>query len=104
MNKSEIGPARRLERLERVLAGRRARLALSIAGQQRRIANTGPLGKLQRHGYPAALLLVLTAVMPTVLGFALRRRRLLFGAAMNGLGMWKLRRRLDAVRQKERRG
>ena len=63
--------------------------------------NPGPIGGLQRYGYPVALLLVAAAVLPTVVGFGIRRRRLLVGAAANGLGIRKLRKRLDAVRASE---
>ena len=101
MSESKIGAALRLERLERVLRGRRARLASALAGQRRRSRDPGPLGSLQRYGYPVALLLALTAVLPKMVGFTFRHRKLLFGAAANGLGLWKLRRKFDSARRSE---
>ena len=97
MTGSPAGAQRRLARLERLLAGRQARLAAKVAGTRRPLA-VGPIGGLQRHGYSAALLLAFAAVLPTVLGFGWRRRRLLAGAAANGLALRKLRKRVDAVR------
>ena len=97
MSTADAGATRRLERLERVLAGRRARLASALARQQRRVSGR-PVGPLERYGYSVAVLLAVTAVLPTVLGFAARRRRLLFGIATNRLGISLLRRRFDAAR------
>lgn len=73
MDKSSTGADRRLARLERVLAGRRARLAATIARQQARPVRPRPVAALQRYGYPVALLLAAAAILPTVVAFAARR-------------------------------
>ena len=98
MTKSNPVAARRLDRLQRVLTARQQRLARSIARAQGPVVEPGPASGLQRYGYPVALGLAATAVMPALLGFAWRRRKLLLGAALNGVGLWKLRRRFDDAR------
>ena len=99
MSKSDRGAVRRLERLERVLAGRQERLASAIARQQSQATAPGPVGSLQRYGYFAAMVLALAAVLPTVVGFAFRRRKLLVGAAANGLALRTLQKRFHAARR-----
>lgn len=103
MNHSETGAKRRLARLERLLAGRRARYAATLTATRRQHAGRGPIGGLQTFGYPVAILLALTAVLPTVIGFGWRRRRLLSGAAVNGLAIRSLRKRFGAAEAKGRR-
>ena len=98
MSASKTDAAQRLERLEVVFASRRARLASEIARPPARIDGAAPLVRLQHHGYAVALLLALTALLPTVVGFAFRRRKLLFGAVAAGLRARKLQARVDAVR------
>ena len=98
MHETNNGASRRLERLSRLLEGRRARLAATMARPARRVAPITALGRLQRYGYPLALLLATTAVLPTVFSVVWSRRKLLAGSAANAWSLRRLRKRLDVVR------
>jgi len=101
MTYSKAGAERRLDRLGRVLAGRRARLAAPLAEPTRRAASCTPIDGLQRYGYQVAFLLALTALLPTVIGFWWRRRKLLLQAQPNGSALRTLRARFSALQSSE---
>lgn len=74
MSETNSAATRRLARLERVLAARRARLAASTVVRRRAPpAASGAAAYLQANGYRIALLLAAAAVLPTVIGFLARR-------------------------------
>ena len=101
MTHSKTAVERRLKRLERLLVGRRARLAAAVARREKRRVDPEPFGSLQTYGYPVAALLAVAALMPTVLKFGWGRRKLLLDAATNAFAIRKLRKRLAAVRSAE---
>ena len=96
MNTSKADEALRLERLKATFARRRVRLAADLVRKPTRVAGSTPLVTLQHHGYSAALALVVTAFLPTVIRFAFRRRKLLFSALATGMRVRKWRTRLEA--------
>ncbi len=97
MSPPKPAAAQRLERLQTVFAARRARLAANVARPPSPAAGARPLARLQHHGYSVALMMVLTAALPTVVGFAFRRRKLLVSAMSAGLRLKKLRTRLESA-------
>lgn len=103
MNESNVGPSRRLARLERVLEGRRARLASALARPARRMAPATPLDGLRQYGYAVAVVIAATAMLPAFVGLAWRRRKLLVDVAANAWGVRKLRKAVRAAQPAERR-
>lgn len=100
MNKPDPA-AMQLERLQSVFAGRRSWLVSAAAREPARIATSRPVAQLQQYGYSAALALLFTALLPTAVGLAWRRRKMLFGTVATVLRMRKWRTRLKAVRSRE---
>ncbi len=96
--KDEIDPAERLRRLQRVFAERRAQLALDVAHPPVRVAASTPLAKLRVHGYSVAMLLALVPMLPKLVGFAFRRRKLLAKVVGGGLQIRNRRQRLRSAR------
>ena len=95
MSRSPADTARRHDRLTHVFDERRARLARALVAPPRRSPASGhPLARLQDQGYPLAAGLMLVALLPAVLRFVFRRRKLLLGAATAALRMRKWRKRL----------
>lgn len=82
MTKSTQPPVDSLHKLSAAFAARRARLAFDLSHVPRRIAPPRPIARLQDHGYAIATGLAATAVLPFILRFLLRRKKLLFKLVM----------------------
>lgn len=82
MTEPTHSPADSLHRLSAAFAARRARLIFDLSHEPKRIVAPRPIAKLQDHGYVIATGLAATAVLPFVLRFLLRRKKLLLKLVM----------------------
>lgn len=82
MNQSTHSPTDSVHRLSAAFAARRARLVFDLSHEPKRVAAPRPIARLQDHGYVIATGLAATAVLPFIVRFLLRRKKLLLKLVM----------------------